>query len=60
MNLKKMKEVIDKACDRAGECDGRVEVWLGNKCFEIREINQFSVVPTLCIMLGEKVCDLTE
>lgn len=53
MKLKDLKARLDKAYEDAGE--GRdsvgVEVWLGEECFEIERLSQFSIIPDVIITL---------
>lgn len=56
MTLQKLKEVVDKLVVNAGDCAPHVnvEVWFKKSVYSIREIRQFSVVPTVTIMIGKK------
>ena len=49
MKLRKLKEVIDEAMEKAGDCNPKATVWLHGKEYEINRIGQFSVVPDLTI-----------
>lgn len=58
MKLKELKAVIDKAVERAGDCDPDVEVWVGDKrAYRIGRIGQFGVIPDVTIHVGEKIYD---
>lgn len=57
MKLKELKECIDKAVEHAGDCDPDVEVWFKKKCYRIRSIGQFGVIPDVTITIGEKIYD---
>ena len=61
MKLKKLKEIIDKAVEYAGDCDPDVEIWVGDKkAYRIGSIGQFGIVPDLTISVGEKIYDSRE
>lgn len=51
MKLRKLKEVIDEAIERAGDCNPEATVWLHGKEYEINHIGQFSVIPDLTISI---------
>lgn len=57
MKLKKLKEIIDKCVENAGDTDPDVEVWFKKAMYDIREIGQFGVVPDVTITIGEKLLD---
>lgn len=54
MKLKKFKEIITSAVAYAGETNPDIEVWLGEKQLNIKEISQFAILPTVVINLEEK------
>lgn len=61
MKLKKLKEVVDKCVENAGELDPDVEVWVGvTKAYRIGSIGQFGVIPDVTITVGEKIYDDTK
>ncbi len=55
LNLKELKEIIDRAYKRAEGCDRSVEVWLNNSMYSIKDAGLFSAMPTIIITLGEKM-----
>lgn len=58
MKLKELKECIDIAVERAGECDPDVEIWIGEKrAHKIGSIGQFGFIPDVVISVGEKIYD---
>lgn len=55
MQLKELKEIIDKAVENAGHTDPKVEVWFGDVCYDIDKISQFQIVPDVIIKLKQAV-----
>lgn len=55
MKLKKLKEIIDQCVENAGDTDPEVEACLGEDCYEIDSIGQFSIMPDVTITIGEKL-----
>lgn len=53
MKLKKLKEVIDACVDNAEELDPCVEIWLGDKLYDITSIGQFGMIPDVSIHIVE-------
>jgi hypothetical protein len=60
MTLKRFAQIINECVERADPCDPPVEVWYKKKGYHIDSIGQFSVIPTVTITIGEKICDLTD
>jgi len=57
MKLKAFKDIIDKAYEYAGHTAEHVNIEVSFKktIYEIRQVSQMNVVPTVYIEIGEKV-----
>jgi hypothetical protein len=61
MKLRKLKEVIDKCVENAGDYDPEVEIWVGDhKAYKVARIGQFGIIPDVTISVGEKIFDDTK
>jgi len=49
LKLKELKEIIDKCSLYAKDTDPDVEIYLGKKEYEIINISQFEIIPTVSI-----------
>lgn len=53
MTIKELKSCVDQCAKKAGKtaATAKVEIWLGDKMYTIKEVRQFGVVPDMSITI---------
>jgi len=54
MTFKEVFSCLCQANDYLGDCDGELEVWIGEQMYKIVRVGQFSIIPTVTLTLTER------